>query len=148
MRILIDADACPVVDNTVQLARKYHTECLIFCDTSHEIYKDGAMTFVVAKSADSVDFALVNMVQKGDIIVTQDYGLAAMCLAKEGIALNQDGMLYTQENIDALLTQRHFSAKARRAGKHTKGPQKRKEEQNQTFSAILDTFLKKAEQQP
>ncbi len=148
MRILIDADGCPVVDATVDLARKYHVECLILCDTSHEIYRDGAMTFIVSKGADSVDFALVNMVQKGDIIITQDYGLAAMCLAKEGIALNQDGMLYTPDNIDALLAQRHFSAKARRAGGRTKGPQKRTEQQNQTFSTMLETLLKKTEQQP
>ena len=145
MRILIDADGCPVVDSTVQLARKYHIECLILCDTSHEIYKDGAMTFIVSKGADSVDFALVNMVQKGDIIITQDYGLAAMCLAKEGIALNQDGMLYTPDNIDALLTQRHFSAKTRRTGKHTKGPKKRKEEQNQSFLKTLEALLQKEE---
>lgn len=81
MKIYIDADGCPVVDITVRLAKKYHVGCVILCDTCHRIECEGAETIVVEKGADSVDFRLVNMLSAGDIAVTQDYGLAAMCLA-------------------------------------------------------------------
>ena len=82
MQILIDADGCPVVEFAVELARQHHIPCVILCDTAHRIEKPGAETVILSQGADSVDFALVNRVRKGDIVVTQDYGLAAMCLAK------------------------------------------------------------------
>ena len=85
MRILIDADGCPVVDIAVQTAKENCIECIILCDTSHVFEKEGAATVTVSKGADSVDFALVNMIQPGDIVVTQDYGLAAMCLARKAL---------------------------------------------------------------
>ena len=84
-RLLIDADGCPVVDIAVRIARQRGIECLILCDTAHEFRKEGARTITVSKGNDSVDFALVNLVQKGDIVVTQDYGLAAMCLARGAV---------------------------------------------------------------
>lgn len=121
MKILIDADGCPVVDETVRIAREKHIECLILCDTAHYFQKEGAKTITVSRGDDSVDFALVNMVNVGDIVVTQDYGLAAMCLARGAIAINQDGMIYTNENIDDLLMSRHMSKKARQAGIRLKG---------------------------
>ena len=74
MKILIDADGCPVVDITVNLGRKYNINTIIMCDTSHIINKVGVDTVVLSKGSDSVDFALVNKVSKGDIVVTQDYG--------------------------------------------------------------------------
>ena len=89
-KILIDADGCPVVDLTVHMACEAGLECLILCDTSQVFDKPGAQTLIVSKGADSVDFALVNRVQRGDIVVTQDYGLAAMCLARGARVLRQD----------------------------------------------------------
>lgn len=80
MTILIDADGCPVVDLTVQTAAKYKVPVLILCDTAHQIQRDGAQTLTFDKGADSVDFALVNRVHPGDLVITQDYGLASMCL--------------------------------------------------------------------
>ena len=103
MKIFIDADGCPVVDLTLEIADKYQLKAVILCDTSHEFQRKGAETVVVSKGADSVDFALVNRIQRGDIAVTQDYGLAAMCMAKGAIPISQNGMVYTDENIDALL---------------------------------------------
>ena len=82
MKILIDADGCPVVDIAVGTARKSGIECTIICDTAHSIKRDGAKTIIVDKGADSADFRLVNLVSRGDIVITQDYGLAAMCLSK------------------------------------------------------------------
>lgn len=141
MRILIDADGCPVVDLTVQEAKSRSIECIILCDTSHEIVRDGAETVVISKGADSVDFALVNMVQKGDIVVTQDYGLAAMCLARGSIPINQNGLVYTDGNIDALLMSRHVSKKVRSSGGRLKGPPKRKAEDDEAFLKSLRKII-------
>ncbi len=141
MKVLIDADACPVVDIAVTLCRRYQTQCILLCDTAHEMYREGAQTLVFDKGADSVDFALVNRVAPGDIVVTQDYGLASMCLAKKARALHQDGWEYTACNIQALLFQRHESKKLRMAGKRTKGPAKRKPEQNDAFEKALQQIL-------
>ena len=101
MTILIDADGCPVVDLTLQTAAKYNVPVLILCDTAHQIQRVGAQTMTFEKGADSVDFALVNRVCPGDLVITQDYGLASMCLARRARVLNQNGLEYTPENIDA-----------------------------------------------
>lgn len=141
MKVLIDADACPVVDIAVTLCRRYQTQCILLCDTAHEMHREGAQTLVFDKGADSVDFALVNRVASGDIVVTQDYGLASMCLAKKARVLHQDGWEYTTYNIQALLFQRHESKKLRMAGKRTKGPAKRRPEQNDAFENTLQQIL-------
>ena len=143
MKVLIDADACPVVDIAVGLCKKKAIECLLLCDTAHEMQREGAQTLLFDKGADSVDFALVNRVVSGDIVITQDYGLASMCLAKGARVLHQDGWEYTQYNIDALLFQRHASREYRAAGGRTKGPAKRKNVQNQAFSEALQRLLEK-----
>jgi len=142
-KLLIDADGCPVVDIAVRLARQHGLECLILCDTAHEFSKEGARTITVSKGDDSVDFALVNLVQKGDVVVTQDFGLAAMCLARGAVPLNQNGMVYTNDNIDALLHQRHAAQKIRRGGGRLKGPSKRGAEENRAFETALEKTLHK-----
>ncbi|WP_283608775.1 YaiI/YqxD family protein [Faecalispora anaeroviscerum] len=141
-RVLIDADGCPVVDEAVALCGSFGVECLILCDTSHHFEKAGARTLVVSKGADSVDFALVNLLKPGDIVVTQDYGLAAMCMARGARILNQDGMEYTVQNIDALLLARHTAKKIRNAGGRLKGPRKRLPEQNRAFQEKLELLLR------
>ena len=137
MRIFIDADGCPVVDITVRTAVRYGAEFTIICDTAHAIQREGAETIVVDKGADSADFRLVNLVGAGDIAVTQDYGLAAMCLSRRAIVLDQDGRLYTEENISGLLEFRAVSAKIRRSGGHIKGKSKRSVQQDRDFEAAL-----------
>ena len=144
MTLLIDADGSPVVDIAVRLARQHDIECLILCDTAHEFSKEGARTITVSKGADSVDFALVNLVQKGDVVVTQDYGLAAMCLARGAVPLNQNGMVYTDDNINALLHQRHTAQKIRRGGGRLKGPPKRGAEQDRAFEEALMAIMKRS----
>ena len=141
MRILIDADGCPVVEETLKIAKQFALECLILCDTSHRFEREGAQTLVFSKGADSVDFALVNRVEPGDIAVTQDYGLAAMCLAKRALPLSQDGLLYTEENIGALLQSRYAAQKIRRSGGRLKGPKKRTSEQDAAFERTLRRLL-------
>lgn len=137
LRILIDADGCPVVDETLKIAKQFALECLILCDTSHRFEREDAQTLVFSKGADSVDFALVNLLRPGDVVVTQDYGLAAMCLARSALVLNQDGMEYTADNIDALLLARHTAKKIRNAGGRLKGPAKRTAAQDRAFSEEL-----------
>lgn len=136
MRILIDADGCPVVDIALRIAKKRNIECIILCDTSHEFHRENVKTITVSKGADSVDFALVNMLQKGDIAITQDYGLAAMCIAKNAVPISQDGMIYDNDNIDALLLSRHTAKKIRMSGGRLKGNRKR--------TALQDTLFEKA----
>ncbi|MGE4277252.1 MAG: YaiI/YqxD family protein [Lawsonibacter sp.] len=141
MKILIDADGCPVVDLTVRMAKENDIECLILCDTSHVFEKDGAVTMTFDKGADRVDFALVNRVLAGDIVITQDYGLAAMCLSKHAVVLNQDGMEYTGDNINSLLLARYTAQKIRRSGGRLKGPKKRTTLQDQKFKEKLACLL-------
>lgn len=142
MQILIDADGCPVVDITLRVAAKRQLPCLILCDTAHQFQRPGAETVTVAKGADSVDFALVNRVKPGDVVITQDYGLAAMCLAKAALVLDQNGMQYTAANIDALLHTRHTARQLRRAGGRMKGPAKRTLQQDADFERALDSLLR------
>ena len=141
MEIFIDADGCPVTNMTLDLARQYHIPCTIVCDTAHRIERPGAVTVTVSKGADSVDFALVNRIHTGDIVVTQDYGLAAMCLAKGAIPVHQDGMIYTDDNIDGLLFFRAAAKKIRNGGGRLKGPSRRTKEQDRAFAAALQQLL-------
>ena len=141
MKVLVDADACPVVDITVALCKKHSAECVLLCDTAHILQKDGASTLIFDKGSDSVDFALVNRVCPGDVVITQDYGLAAMCLARKASVLHQDGWFYTEDNIQALLFQRHAARAYRASGGKTKGPAKRTAQQDHAFYDALDTLL-------
>lgn len=141
MKLLIDADGCPVVDIAVDEAKKVKIDAIILCDTSHIFTSNYAQVITVEKGADSVDFRLVNLVDAGDIVVTQDYGLAAMCLGKRAIPLSQDGMIYSAENIEALLMQRHISKKIRASGGRTKGLSKRKKYQDESFLLALQKLL-------
>ena len=114
---------------------------LILCDTAHQIRRDGAQTLTFEKGTDSVDFALVNRVCPGDLVITQDYGLASMCLARRARVLNQNGLEYTPENIDGLLFRRHENKKLLRAGKHPKGSPKRTKEQDAAYKNALEKIL-------
>lgn len=141
MRILIDADGCPVVRQAVDIAKENKIEAIIFCDTSHIISSDYASVITVSKGADSVDFALVNRVKAGDIVITQDYGLAAMVLSKGGVPITQNGMVISDSNLTLLLTTRHESKKARMAGAHLKGPKKRTNDNDIAFCNALKALI-------
>ena len=141
MKILVDADACPVKEIIVRLAKQRNIPVTMLIDTSHQI-NDGYSTIItVDKQADSVDFALMGMLTRDDVVVTQDYGLAAMALGKGAKVINQNGMIYTNDNIDKLLMERHISAKVRRGGGRTKGPAKRTKEDNERFEAAFAKLL-------
>ena len=143
MKLLIDADACPVVDLAIRAAQSADCEVVLYCDTAHQMERDGARTVVVGTGADHADLALVNDVKPGDIVLTQDYGLAALALAKRAAALNQNGLIYTQQNIDGLLMSRHIGQKIRRGGGKTRGPKKRTHREDTDFLVALNMLLKK-----
>lgn len=137
MKIIVDADACPVTRIAEEIAKKYNIPCTLVCDTSHTLESDYSTVFTVSKGADSADYKIVNLVSQSDIVVTQDYGLAAMCMSRGALALNQNGLVYSDGNIDSLLFFRAASAKARRAGVRMKGPKKRENSQDDSFKIAL-----------
>lgn len=106
MKILVDADACPVVSSVELVARKYRIPVILLCDTNHVLQSVYSEVKVVGAGADAVDFALVGLCQKGDLVVTQDYGVAAMILGKGAYGIHQSGKWYTDGNIDRMLMER------------------------------------------
>ncbi len=145
MRVLIDADGCPVVRLAAEKCRELAVPCLLFCDTAHQFSLEGVQVITVDKGADSVDFALVGRILPGDVVITQDYGLASMSLARGARVLHQDGKEYTSQNIQGLLFLRHEAGKFRRSGGRVKGPSKRTKAQDQAFSAALSAILKSSQ---
>ena len=141
MRILIDADGCPVVNETIKVAHKFNLESIIFCDTSHNFDEKNIKVIVVSKGIDAVDFAILNNIEKGDIVITQDYGLASLVLSRNSYAINQSGMVYTNENIDELLYSRYISKKMRNSVARIKGPKKRDKSQDIIFKENLEKLI-------
>ena len=141
MTLWIDADGCPVVDRALSAAKKRNIRVVLVCDSAHVFEREGAETVTVSTGPDSADFALVNRAAAGDVVVTQDYGLAAMCLARGAAPISQDGLEYTDGNIGGLLAQRHTAKRIRRAGGRLKGPQKRLPEQDRRFSEAFGRLL-------
>ena len=143
MRILVDADACPVVKITEQVAKEKGISVTLLCDTNHVLQSDYSEVITVGAGADAVDFKLVSICQKGDLVVTQDYGVAAMILGKGAYGIHQSGKWYTNENIDQMLLERHMAKKARNAKKkhHLKGSVKRTAEDDQRFEESLRRLI-------
>lgn len=146
MKIIVDADACPVIDIVEDIATKYNIPVTLLCDTNHVLTSDYSEVIVVGAGADAVDYKLISICHRGDIVVTQDYGVAAMALGKGAFAIHQSGKWYTNENIDQMLMERHLNKKARRASSrnHIKGPRKRTDEDDQRFAESFEKLLRKA----
>ena len=145
MKIFVDADACPVVGIVEELAKKYTILVTLLCDTNHVISSDYSEVIVVGAGADAVDYKLISICQKGDMVVSQDYGVAAMALGKGAYAIHQSGKWYTNENIDQMLMERHLNKKARRASQknHLKGPKKRTAEDDEYFRESFEKMILK-----
>ncbi len=143
MRIMVDADACPVVRIVEETARRHGVPVTLLCDTNHMLYSEYSEVKIIGAGADAVDFALVNLCARGDIVVTQDYGVAAMALGRGAHAIHQSGMRYTDDNIDRLLMERHLAKKARmaRSKHHLKGPKKRTAEDDEKFRQAFDRLI-------
>ena len=143
MQILVDADACPVVSIVERVAKEHNLPVTLLCDTNHVLSSDYSEVIVVGAGADAVDYKLISICHRGDIVVSQDYGVAAMALGKGANAIHQSGKGYTNENIDQMLMERHLNKKARRAyGKnHLKGPRKRTAEDDEHFRASFEKMI-------
>ena len=150
MQIFVDADACPVVGIVEKVAKEHNLPVTLLCDTNHVLSSDYSEVIVVGAGADAVDYKLISICHRGDIVVSQDYGVAAMALGFEPTeaerrlyAIHQSGKWYTNENIDQMLMERHLNKKARRAsGKnHLKGPRKRTSEDNEHFRESFERMI-------
>lgn len=141
MRIFIDADGCPVVRLTVELARKNEIPVTIVKNYAHEITDDYAEVVTVDISNDSADYYIANQIRSKDILVTQDYGLAAMALSRGAHAINQNGLIITDENILMLLDRRHVNQKMRKTKRIYTKIKKRTPEDDQSFLLSLRKLL-------
>ncbi|MGN0954134.1 YaiI/YqxD family protein [Dialister sp.] len=143
MKVLIDGDGCPVIRETERACALFGIEVLILCDTSHLIHSETSRVILVDQGRDAADLALISRIRPGDVVITQDYGLAALALTEKAYAFHQDGWQYNEENIEGLLWQRYEAGKARRSSRnHMKGPPKRDKKQNELFFHKLCSFLK------
>lgn len=145
MKIYVDADASPVTQIVIDEAQKFNIAVILVKNFNHFSHKDqlpGVETVYVDDGADAADYEIVKRIIQGDIIVTQDYGLASLCLAKKCTVLHHKGFTYTNTNIDSLLETRHFSAKARKAGQKTKGPKAFTNDDREKFRNLLIQTLK------
>ncbi len=141
MTLFVDADACPVTRLAVRIAKTHGISAVLLCDTNHVLVSEDAQVITVGAGPDAVDLALINLCRRGDLVVTQDYGVAALALGKGARAIHQSGMWYTDENIDRLLMERHLARKARQAGKHLRGPAKRTPEDDRRFAESLERLI-------
>lgn len=144
--IYIDADACPVTHIAEEIARRHGIPVTILCDTNHVMYSETSTVKLIGAGADAVDLALINLCKAGDIVITQDYGVAALALGKGALAVHQSGKCFTDDNIGGLLMDRHLAKKARRSGKHhLKGPAKRTEEDDRRFAESFEKLIAELE---
>lgn len=141
MHIYVDADACPVKEVIVRIAKRAGLPVTMLIDTSHELSDGYSEIVTVDKARDSVDIKLINLAKSGDVVVTQDYGVAAMALGKGAKAVNQNGMVYSDANMDRLLFERHLAQKVRRAGGRTGTSRRRTKADDEAFERAFLALL-------
>jgi len=144
MKVYVDADACPVKDIIISEGRNVNIPVILVTSFSHYSNVEqptGVETIYVDSGADAADYRIMKLVEAGDIIVTQDYGLASLGLAKGNIVLHHKGFRYTNENIDQLLQTRYLSAMARKSGKRTKGPKPFTTEDREQFRRLFKQVI-------
>lgn len=134
MKVFVDADGCPVVDISISIAKEFSLDIIVVKNFAHRITDSYAEIVSVDIENDSADFYIVNHLSKGDIVVTQDYGLAALVISKGAYPINQNGLVYTPENIDGMLNTRHVHKQLRKAGKHHSNAKKRTKEDDSKFT--------------
>lgn len=127
MRIIVDADACPSINEITEFSKKNKIELILYADNTHIIKNDYAKTIIVDKGFQSVDMAIINNIKENDILITQDFGLASLSLSKAKV-VHPKGMIYTNEFIEILLFERHIKNINRKQNIRIKGPKKRNKE--------------------
>ena len=148
MKIFVDADACPVVGIVEKIAKAHNLPVTLLCDTNHVLSSDYSEVIIVGAGADAVDYKLISICHKGDIVVSQDYGVAAMALGKGAYAIHQSGKWYTNDNIDQMLMERHLNKKQEEVLiNHVKGPKKRTEEDDERFAQSFEKMILMAQKE-
>ncbi len=142
VRVLIDGDACPAKGEICKICIKYDLEALLFISIAHWSYnKLQAKYIIVDSNYQEVDIKIINEVKKDDIVITNDYGLAALVLKKGAYVLSNYGRIFTEERINYLLSRRHFNAKMRRQGEYLSGPSKYSREDRDRFKSNLISLI-------
>lgn len=137
MRIIVDADACPVKDIIIQEAKEKHLPVILVSSISHHStveLPNHVETIYVDSGSDAADYKIIQIAKDGDIVITQDYGLASLLLPKGCTVIHHNGFQYTNDNIDEMLHRRHVSSAIRRSGGRTKGPKPFTEEDRMKFT--------------
>lgn len=128
MRVIVDGDACPGISIIQRIAKENNLELIVYCDIHHIINLEYGEVKVVESGFQSVDMYVVNCCKANDVVISQDYGVAAICLGKKANVINPKGYIYTNDNIDKMLEERHLSQKIRRGGGRTHNAKKRTSE--------------------
>ncbi|WP_424766218.1 YaiI/YqxD family protein [Paenibacillus sp. sgz302251] len=140
--IVVDADACPVKAEIGETATQFSTPVLMVASHDHRLTpQPGVQLVQVDRSNQSVDLYIVNHIVRGDIVITQDFGLACIAIGKGAIVLSPRGEQYTDENIDYLMERRHELAKRRRSGGKSRGPKAMNHEDRDRFQQKLTKVL-------
>lgn len=144
MQIYVDADACPVKDVIIEEAGTHEKNVILVSSISHFSLKElpsFVRTVYVDAGAEAADYKLMQLLKAGDVLVTQDHGLASLALAKQVRVLNQKGFEYSGKNIEKLLEQRYYSAMQRKSGKRTKGPSPFTSKDKDAFRHLIRSVL-------
>lgn len=146
--VYVDADACPVKREIIETCRAFGVRVVLVASHAHRMPEagDGVDVVQVDRAGQSADLAIANRIGRGDVLVTQDFGLAALALARGAAVLSERGREYRPETIDALLASRHAAAKARRGGGRTKGPAAFAGEDRRKFLQTLTKVLRRLQE--
>ena len=144
--VLVDADACPVPVRRLieRTASRHQLRLVFFTDENHELFPEYGEVRRVAQGHDAVDYALLSKVSPGDIVVTQDYGLAALVMSRRAYVIHPSGMIYSSHNIDQLLMERHLAGRARMAGERIRSSKKKSGKNDLKFADQLTILLNRA----
>ncbi|MCF8019933.1 MAG: DUF188 domain-containing protein [Vallitaleaceae bacterium] len=141
MVVRVDGDACPVRASILQITNKHKVETIIYTDVNHEFSYETTCVITVDQGIDSVDLAIVRDIKVGDVVITNDYGLASLVLGKKGYAMDANGRAFTLNNIDQLLFERHMHKSLRMMKKKHKGPKKRDRHADVLFRENFEALL-------
>ncbi|AZR73140.1 hypothetical protein BBF96_06925 [Anoxybacter fermentans] len=143
MRLIIDGDGCPAKKEVINLAKKYQVEVILITSLSHYSDYSDCTYIVVDNLPQAVDMAVINRVQKDDLVITGDYGLAAIVLRKGAHVVSPRGKIYLEKKMDELLLRRHLAQKERRSGGRFKGPSKYTVSDKERLLSVLERFFRR-----
>ncbi|WP_129596801.1 YaiI/YqxD family protein [Anaerophilus nitritogenes] len=145
MTIYVDGDACCVKEYIIDHSKKYPIKVVIVISICHVSNHQKDVEYIIVDNENqSVDMMIMNKVQRNDVVITDDYGLASLLLGKQVLCLSTRGFIYTQENIEDLLIRRYINMKRMRGGNKVKGPSKRSKEDDITFINNFNKILQKS----